>query len=57
MEEECNYHNREAGRMKLKMHSKTSPNSCSRGRAEEKNEEIANGEEEDSALVFKTIMP
>ena len=38
MEEDCSDQNRVAGRMKLKMYSKISPNSCRRGEggAEEK---------------------
>ena len=55
MEEEYSDQNREAGRMKLKMHSKTSPNSRWKG-AEEKKEESANKGEEESALVFKTMI-
>ena len=48
--------------MKLKMHSKISPNSQSpemrkrRGGAKRNKGEIANGGEEERALGFKTIM-
>ena len=49
--------NKVASRMKLKMHSKTSPNSCRRGGVRKRKEERANRGEEKSALVFKRIMP
>ena len=45
---------REAGKMNLKIHSKTNPNSRQRG-VKGRKEERANGGEEKSALVFKTI--
>ena len=61
MEEDYSDYNRVVGGMKLKMHSKISPNSRHReGGGEEerrkKKGEIEKGGEEEHALDFKTIM-